>query len=91
MWGDGEKLGLDVKTGSDRFVFAPGNGADVIADFESGKDDIDLTAFGTVGIHSFDNLTLALTDTGTVIDFGSDNSVTVLGVTALSETDLIFA
>jgi serralysin len=91
MWGDGEKLGLDVKTGSDRFVFAPGNGVDVIGDFESGKDDIDLTAFGNAGIHSFDDLTLALTDMGTVIDFGSDNSVTVLGVTALSETDLIFA
>ena len=32
--------------GSDLFVFAPGDGYDTIAGFESGLDQIDLTAFG---------------------------------------------
>jgi hypothetical protein len=91
MWGDGEKLGRDVKTGSDRFVFTPGNGADVIGDFERGQDDIDLTAFATAGIHDFDDLTLVPATTGTMIDFDGDNSVTVLGVTVLSYGDFVFA
>jgi serralysin len=79
------------KTGSDLFVFSPGNEADVIGDFESGKDHIDLTAFATEGIHSFDDLTLAPATTGTVIDLEGDNSITVLNEMALSKADFFFA
>jgi serralysin len=90
MWGDGETVGPDATTGSDRFVFTPGNGADVIGDFERAKDDIDLTAFATAGIHGLDDLVFTQADTGTMIDFGDGNSVTLLGVTALCEKDFLF-
>jgi serralysin len=90
MWGDGEIVGPDATTGSDRFVFTPGNGADVIGDFERGKDDIDLTAFATAGIHGLDDLVFTQAETETVIDLGDGNSVTLLGVTALCEKDFLF-
>ena len=90
MWGDGDAVGLDAKAGFDRFVFAPGNGADVIGDFEVGKDGIDLIGFAAVGISGFSDLALVPTTTGMMIDFGGDNSITVLGVTALSRADFSF-
>lgn len=49
IWGD---LGSDILTGSggsDRFVFAPGTGSDVIADFTDGEDLIALTGGLTAG------------------------------------------
>jgi hypothetical protein len=96
MWGDGQKLDSCVGTGSDRFVFRPDNGADVINDFESGKDHIDLTDFAVAGIHNFNDLTYTQTPTGTSLDLGlsSDgvsNSVALLELTALHENDFLFA
>jgi serralysin len=90
MWGDGETVGPDATTGSDRFVFTPGNGTDVIGDFERAKDDIDLTAFATTGIHGLDDLIVTQAETGTMIDLGDGNSITLLGVTALCEKDFLF-
>lgn len=36
--------------GADTYVFSPGSGRDVVRDFESGVDKIDLTAYGLDGI-----------------------------------------
>lgn len=44
MHGDAQSRTAGVTTGRDRFVFGPGNGNDVIGDFEPGKDLIDLSA-----------------------------------------------
>ena len=50
MWGDAQQVADGQIAGADRFVFAPGNDADTIYDFESGQDLLDLTAFGFAAV-----------------------------------------
>ena len=52
MYG-GAKNGRPGLGGADRFVLAPGNGTDMTCDLENGRGRIGLTAFASVGIHSF--------------------------------------
>ena len=52
MYGDA-KNGRPGLGGADRFVFAPGNGADTTCHFDNGRDRFDLTAVVPAGIHSF--------------------------------------
>ncbi len=87
--------------GADTFVYAAGDGADTIADFNIGRgfgdddgDRIDLT--GVPGFHSLaDVLAHATQIEGgtTVIDFGDGNTLTLSNVphASLVETDFIFA
>jgi Ca2+-binding RTX toxin-like protein len=65
--------------GVDTFQFSAGNGADVVGDFLSGTDKIDLIAFGFA---DFAAVQAATTDVGgsAVIDLGGGNSVTLTGV-----------
>ena len=65
--------------GSDTFVFAAGTGQDVVSDFASGTDHLDLSAFG---FGSFAAVQAAMHDDGgnAVIDLGGGNTVTLTGV-----------
>ena len=78
--------------GNDVFVFAPGSGDDVIKDFGDGNDLIDLSAFG---IADFGSITTVPTNSAsnTKIQFDSDDSVTLIGVSFddLSALDFYFA
>lgn len=80
MWGDATQWDATVKLGRDTFIFAPENGQDRIYDFQHGKDIIDLTAFASVGIHSFADLDVR-GNSGDFIVFDDDNHLYVLGVT----------
>ena len=89
MWGDGVDVGANVVFGTDSFVFGPNNGDDEILDFhQADHDQIDLSAYGFAGIEDLD-ITVGVADT--VIDFGSGNSVTLVGFTdPLTASDFIF-
>ena len=102
MWGDAQIInGVAasptaptgyVVTGADTFVFAPGNGADVVYDFrQSDGDKIDVSAYG------FNTLAdMLITDMGddTTIGFDATNSVTLIGFgdpSVLQASDFLFA
>ena len=78
--------------GDDTFVFAPGHGEDALPDFGHGDDRIDLSAFD--GIDSLDDLSIAQTDRGAVIDLSDHggDTLTLAGVLpdALTGDDFIF-
>jgi Ca2+-binding RTX toxin-like protein len=88
--------GADVLLGgadADRFVFATGFGADVVADFRANIDLIDLTGLGTVA--SFADLAGLIQQVGrnVVIDAGDGDVLTLSNVrlTALDAADFLFA
>ena len=78
--------------GADRFHQRSGDGADVLTDFESGVDQIDLSE---TGVYDFAQLLSQTTDQGgdAVIDLGGGDSLRLSGVTAasLQESDFVFA
>ncbi|HEU5019280.1 MAG TPA: calcium-binding protein [Pseudolabrys sp.] len=84
--------GADTLTGgagNDRYVYAPGDGADTITDFSAGAgthDEVDLTAF--TNIRTFTDVLAHATQNGadTVLDFGNGDTLTLKGVTAASLT-----
>jgi serralysin len=81
-----------VVTGTDTFVFAPGNGDDNVYDFrQSDYDRIDVSAFG---FQSIADLTFIDTGADTRIEFDAANSVTLVGFGdpgVLQASDFIFA
>jgi serralysin len=90
MWGDGGSIsGPDVTTGTDTFVFAPGNNVDTINDFrQSDHDQIDVSAFGFSGLS---DLNISMAAGNTLIDFGGGDTVTLIGFTdPLTASDFIF-
>jgi hypothetical protein len=97
MWGDAYTVGKHAETGADVFVFAPGNGRDIIHDFESGKDRIDLTAFAGSGIDDFEDVMarIQVQPDGTLVILDVDgltgNSIVVAGVHSLTAEDFILA
>ena len=78
--------------GNDRFVFWAGPGDDTIADFASGSDKIDLTAFGITQ----SDVTATAAAGGTILsvdanhDGTSDFTITLLGVGAPAAGDYLF-
>jgi serralysin len=106
MVGDAFVVSPEAVTGSDIFAFAPGNGRDMIVDFEQGKDRIafdgfrSLPAFPGTGIDNFEALASRIVEQSDgsllILDvFGpsgasSDNSVLVVGVFGLSVADFVF-
>ena len=65
--------------GADRFVFDHGTGHDLVGDFATGSDQLDLSAFGFASVQDVQN---AAHDVGSdmVIDLGNGDSVTLLGM-----------
>ena len=68
--GDGDNL-----VGADVFVFAPGDGNDIIQDFQTGADRLDFSAFGDAEINVSEQGSDALVSVG-------DVTVTLQGVNA---------
>ena len=81
-----------VVTGTDTFVFAPGNGEDFVSDFRQGDHDrIDVSAWGFQGLA---DLTIVDAGADTRIEFDEANSVTLVGFAdpgLLQASDFIFA
>jgi glucose/arabinose dehydrogenase len=82
--------------GNDTFVYAPGGGADVVADFAAGAgagDKISLVAF--FGLHNFNDVLPLAAQIGadTVLNFGGGNTLTLQNVTkaSLNADDFVFA
>lgn len=96
MWGDAYLAGPNTETGSDVFVFAPGNDRDLIHDFEQGKDRIDLTAFAGAGIDNFEALAPRILEQAdgslVILDVGNltGSSVVVAGAFGLGAQDFLF-
>jgi hypothetical protein len=87
MYGDYEFADGTVITGRDIFVFGIDNGIDDVMDFRQGEDLIDLTELAT----NFASLNIILiSGTDSLIDFGNNNTIFVVGITTLAETDFIF-
>ena len=82
--GGGNDL-LSGGAGADWFVFGPGSGADEIADFASGADHIDLSAFDI----AFEQLGFTTSADGVRITMGAD-SIFVRGAQSLSPNDFVF-
>ncbi|UPK37904.1 hypothetical protein IVB18_11715 [Bradyrhizobium sp. 186] len=87
------RAGADTLTGgngADTFVYANGDGADTITDFDRTQGDtIDLT--GMSNIFTFADVQSKATVSGgnTIIDFGSGNTLTLIGVTSLQQSDFV--
>ncbi len=64
-------------TGADTFVVMPGNGQDVISDFENGTDVIDVTA---LGITDLSQITLSGDGANTTLTFSDGNTLLLEGV-----------
>ena len=85
-----DTLNLGAQTLGITFVYANNDGADTISGFAPGNGDlIDLT--GVAGVFTFTDVLSRATSTGgnTVIDFGGGNSLTLLGVTSLQQSEFI--
>ncbi|MCP3391766.1 Ig-like domain-containing protein [Bradyrhizobium sp. CCGB12] len=88
------RAGADTLTGgngSDTFVYADGGGADTITDFDRTQGDtIDLT--GMSGIFTLADVQAKSTVSAgnTIINFGGGNTLTLIGVTSLQQSDFVF-
>ncbi|WP_417517094.1 hypothetical protein [Minwuia sp.] len=88
--GTGRHDKLTGGAGSDLFAFNPGDGADIIRDFTTGEDRIDLSAFDLDA--TFDDLNLQASGPHAFIDMGSGDSLLLYNVASdtLVEDDFIF-
>ena len=77
--------------GKDTFVFKENNGNDTIFDFQHGLDKIDLSAANIFSVDGFHIEQSAAHPSDTVIDLGGGNSITLVGVSDVVETDFVFA
>jgi VCBS repeat-containing protein len=75
---------LDGGAGADIFRFFTGWGQDVVGDFQRGTDRLDVSTAG----YGFNDLSLSYLADRTVVGAGA-NTITVLGVTTLSQADFI--
>ena len=84
MWGD---------AGADTFAFERANGDDVVGDFDTSEDVLDLSAFA--GVHSLDDLVIRATDEGIVLDMrpygGGSIEFQGLEVGDLTDSNIVFS
>lgn len=87
--GPGDDL-LSGGTGADVFIFTPWSGRDLVTDFHTAEDKIDLTAFA--GITSADDLVTRQQEDGLVIDLSAQDGgeITLQGVDAEHLADIQF-
>ncbi len=87
--GGGDDL-LRGGAGRDVFLFAAGEGSDVVQDFVDGVDRFDLS--GHSGVSGFDDLQISSDDAGVRFSDGQGGVVLVVGLAVqnLSESDFIF-
>ncbi|MSU89310.1 hypothetical protein GE300_06710 [Rhodobacteraceae bacterium 2CG4] len=104
LWGDSAQPSHCQLGGADRFVFRPGDGKDVVHDFEQGRDLVVLRGFTQaaradpefrVGLQAeppldFDGLDIEEEAGNSIIRFDGNNSITLRGVVGLAETDFLF-
>ena len=69
--------------GADTFVFASGDGKDIIVDFQPGVDRLLLNG------QSANNVSMSSTASGLVVSYGT-NTITLQGVTALNARDITY-
>jgi Ca2+-binding RTX toxin-like protein len=74
--------------GADTLVFAAQNGHDN-AEFEQGRDIIDLTGYNN--IDDFSDLNIEVAGANSIIHFDASNDLTVTGVSNLTADDFLFA
>ncbi len=90
MWGDvGDYLGDNMNFGHDTFVFKGNNGTDTIYDFRTGDDKIELS--GIAGIDDFSDVQISESGGNSIITLGTDDTVTIVGVTNLQAQDFVFS
>ncbi len=78
-------------TGNDTFVFGRGFGQDSVLDFTDGSDKIDLSAFGLGGMAELSKAATVTEGTHEVyIDFGNGDRLSVFGLSALTQANVIF-
>ena len=86
---------LEGGLGNDTFFFAANAGDDVINDFAASAGIEDIIALQGLGFTNFADVTAAATQSGadTVIDLGTDGSITLVGinVASLNQDDFSFA
>ena len=71
-------------SGNDTFIFADGSGFDRIADFEAGRDHIDLSAFD---FDSFNDLNIVEQNNSVFIFIDEDTSVELSGIDDVDDLD----
>lgn len=76
--------------GADMFVFAAGDGTDMVMDYQDTRDMIDVSGHG---ITDFDDLMISQPGANTRIDFDSGDRVILVGVDSadLDAGDFLFA
>lgn len=99
LWGgdDGATTGDNAadtlwgEAGVDRFVFVSGFGVDLIADFETGVDKIELLSFSAFSTFSslLSVATITAQSNGVVVSFGAAGTLQIVGPTTLSAGDFI--
>ena len=82
---------LTGEGGADTFNYADGGGADTITDFNRAQGDT-IDVRGVAGIATFADIqSRATVNAGnTVVDFGGGNTLTLIAVTSLLQSDFIF-
>ena len=86
--------GTDTLTGgngADTFIYADGGGADAVTDFSRAQGDL-IDVSGVAIIASFADIQSRATvvNGNTLIDFGGGNTLTLVGVTSIQQSDFIF-
>ena len=79
-------------TGFDNFIFKGRTDTDVIRDFETGVDDIDLQFYGITNLNKFINNAVSYANGNAYVDLdyaGGNGEIIVLNVNNLDQFDFI--
>ena len=86
LFGDRGDDILNGGAGADTFVFTGGGGSDVVLDFESGSDMLQIASdINGTGVASAEDVAARATTVGgnAVVDLGHGDTLTLVGVTAV--------
>jgi Ca2+-binding RTX toxin-like protein len=90
--GAGNDVIIGTQDGTSRFVFQPGAGHDYVERYAFGQQNFDLTAYASLGIRSFADLTIVESPRNYIVAFGGDSFTTTSSQTTqrLTAADFIF-